>query len=1260
MSFFPPLLPHLSPIDSPLQGLPFHSHHPHHAWSPTPSQAQTQQQQHHHHQQHQQQQQQQPHLHQQSQPQSQHHHHHQQQQQQQQQQAQYARHLFDLSRPFTTYPFGFPPSTTGIIENSGHGPSSLNPGAFINGHLAHPYPSIFVNHHHHLCPEPCCAISPYLAAAAAARLPPSYSANSPSPFKNGTKVIQSNNNNNNSISLSNSSTTNNNNVDYSDTNNINQQRSVIKQLIDYKVPKSENFNSLLEKPLQQQLNTSNRINNNGGSVSIKNGAEDVSVIKQLIDYNISPKHNINNNNSFTSLLEKPNQHSTLNNNCGFTIKSEKGSGKSGGDVSVIKHIDSKVFPKNFNSLLEKHNNNNNNHHHHHQQQQQQQQQQHQPKQNQLHQQQQQQKQSHHRQHQNHHQHQPNTPINGSQSSDNGFNKSGNGDISVIKQLIDYKIFTKNSNSTSILEKPVQQQQQQQQQQHQQNTNSRKINGGLNGSNKSGNDSFSSIEKKTIEVQCDGPDWTPIVLSSKLKQCVFKQMSKKNQPSTTNNITSCNNNNSTTTNNNTKNNGYNSVNSNSNLKHSLIDPIDTSRKRLKSEARGTSTGSTNDSNRHVTIILLPSPSPPPQVVTPPPPPPPLTSSAPLSSSTSSSLSSTSTSISISTTITSASISAPTVISTASPTETTISLTNSTTATSTPTPTPTTSTTKPSEAKCSITNSLKSSTAMTTTTTATTTMTTTMITTPTPTVIKTSTISSSKKIIDVESAPTKTKTSLSTPTSAVSKPSQSITVTIPPPTPTKVSIKTPGSKSTQASSSSSTTTTTTSSTNSQQRVRRRRFRSGLDMIRSSKNRKKAKQANLSKLNSKLSEKTISPKGKLKSIKNDLNDVINKQTINNFDDASSTSSSITTNTSTRNNCSGNGGAGGVGGNLSPLSVPIEIKRLMVNKALGETVLHRAARQGYTHIVRHCLTTGTYDINARDNAGYTPLHECCSRGHLEIARALLENGADVDSSATGGVRPFHDAVESDHIETVRLLLSYGSDPTIATYTGTTPLKLARSSKMITFLRGVIYDLTGEIPLHPDTNKCDRLVPPWKFEGSSSFLDEKVFSGYNVFNEDSIPCDEESDEFDDIMIEISDLPHLATYRIKSGAAVSISKPASSSSSSSKPSEKSSKTNKKTTSTSTTSNTVDTKKNMYTQNYLKLCDILKQLDLSKNQFLTKYKNIEILCLSTINLESNVLTSFKNSSQQSTSSVEESSQLSELICLDDPIREILGIETLRVP
>lgn len=41
-----------------------------------------------------------------------------------------------------------------------------------------------------------------------------------------------------------------------------------------------------------------------------------------------------------------------------------------------------------------------------------------------------------------------------------------------------------------------------------------------------------------------------------------------------------------------------------------------------------------------------------------------------------------------------------------------------------------------------------------------------------------------------------------------------------------------------------------------------------------------------------------------------------------------------------------------------------------------------GTQDVVVYCAESPDFDTNVRDNAGYTPLHEACNRGHLDIAQ--------------------------------------------------------------------------------------------------------------------------------------------------------------------------------------------------------------------------------------------------------------------------------------
>ncbi|XP_008118430.1 BCL-6 corepressor-like protein 1 isoform X2 [Anolis carolinensis] len=204
----------------------------------------------------------------------------------------------------------------------------------------------------------------------------------------------------------------------------------------------------------------------------------------------------------------------------------------------------------------------------------------------------------------------------------------------------------------------------------------------------------------------------------------------------------------------------------------------------------------------------------------------------------------------------------------------------------------------------------------------------------------------------------------------------------------------------------------------------------------------------------------------------------------------------------------------------VPPEARRLIVNKNAGETLLQRAARLGYKDVVMYCLQKENNDVNHRDNAGYTALHEACARGWIDILHILLEHGANVNCSAQDGTRPVHDAVVNDNLETMWLLLSYGADPTLATYSGQTALKLASSEGMKTFLNDYLLDLQGRANDDPQT--------AWDFY-SSAVLEGKDEIGCDLLLNPPGSSDQEEDEQDSdrFVFEFSDKQLLPCYNLQ-------------------------------------------------------------------------------------------------------------------------------------
>jgi ankyrin repeat protein len=97
-------------------------------------------------------------------------------------------------------------------------------------------------------------------------------------------------------------------------------------------------------------------------------------------------------------------------------------------------------------------------------------------------------------------------------------------------------------------------------------------------------------------------------------------------------------------------------------------------------------------------------------------------------------------------------------------------------------------------------------------------------------------------------------------------------------------------------------------------------------------------------------------------------------------------------------------------------------VQNLAGETPLMLAAIMNQSELAKVLIERGA-DVN---KPGWTPLHYASTRGHREMMRFLLDNDAYIDSEAEDGTTPLMMAAYSAPALAVKLLLEEGADPTL------------------------------------------------------------------------------------------------------------------------------------------------------------------------------------------------------------------------------------------
>jgi ankyrin repeat protein len=101
-------------------------------------------------------------------------------------------------------------------------------------------------------------------------------------------------------------------------------------------------------------------------------------------------------------------------------------------------------------------------------------------------------------------------------------------------------------------------------------------------------------------------------------------------------------------------------------------------------------------------------------------------------------------------------------------------------------------------------------------------------------------------------------------------------------------------------------------------------------------------------------------------------------------------------------------------------------------------AAKKGDLRTVKTILEKDPAKLNAVDEEKYTALHWACMRAQWEIAKYLIEKGADLNIKGGDGAPPITWAAHHDNVEIVRSMVERGAELNIKNLWGMTELHTA------------------------------------------------------------------------------------------------------------------------------------------------------------------------------------------------------------------------------
>ena len=144
------------------------------------------------------------------------------------------------------------------------------------------------------------------------------------------------------------------------------------------------------------------------------------------------------------------------------------------------------------------------------------------------------------------------------------------------------------------------------------------------------------------------------------------------------------------------------------------------------------------------------------------------------------------------------------------------------------------------------------------------------------------------------------------------------------------------------------------------------------------------------------------------------------------------------------------------------------------GNTPLHGAVGGRNPAAMVALLIQHGGNVDVTDNHGTAPLHMVARSGDVDVAKALIEAGADVNArnvnyEGDADNSPLHLAIHAGHGDLARLLIEAGADVQAGNHAGNPPVQVAAFAglpEVITLLVEAgapvnVHDQVGDTPLH-------------------------------------------------------------------------------------------------------------------------------------------------------------------------------------------------------